>query len=409
MGIKALRHLALKDPELIADHQVFVVRCLESNDDSMKRITLELLYNNTNSNNIDIIVNKLIQTLVSSNDKGFRQSLTNKAFDLAVRFSRSDIWFLRVVRVLILHAPEFITSSMVNTILPIFTESCNDEPDFAKELVFTFAEMLETTDGQPSDVLMRLFSWVVANLGVPFIQNKIPNNFQRNQHMEVSKPTAVETNDLLDDMFGNDAPPTDTPQTTLPAPDQELDLLDLDFGGSPMTNTTTNPAPVSSENMDLLDDIDLLSRPNQLPQTIQTTPPVDDFDFDLLDSGNNPSNPVQPQQETLIDTQPEPEMGHVTQPVSSSTDKEVEDFLVRTSTLVIGLYNWIHKSNMTKCWILDALQQIRRLLREIGGFNDYLEEIKTVLQRDSNHVNFEVRLRVRQVLKFDVNILSLGK
>jgi hypothetical protein len=382
----------------------------------MKRITLELLYKNTNSNNIDIIVNKLIQTLVSSNDKGFRQSLTDKVFDLAVRFSRSDMWFLRVVRVLILHASEYITTSMVNSILPIFTESWHDTPEFAKELVFTLAEMLETTDGQPSDVLMRLFSWVVGNIAVPYLRNKTPSNFQRSSqpfmsNQKASLPQTENTTDLLDDMLGAPAKPatsTNAPTTnTETNMNQGVDLLDLDFGMG--SENPAPPAPVESHNtgsgnMDLLDDLDLLSGPVPAnpPQSSQPT----DFGLDLLD------DPVNNDVMQVNDSAPVGEgldLLDNAQEASGSSGKEFEDFLVRITVLVLGLFNWVHKSDMTKCWILDALQQIRRILRDIGGFDDFLEEIKTVLQRDAEHSNFEVRLRVKQAIQFDVDIRELGK
>ena len=405
MGIKALRHLALKDPALIEDHQVFVVRCLESNDDSMKRITLELLYKNTNSNNIDIIVNKLVQTLVSSNDKGFRQSLTDKVFDLAVRFSRSDVWFLRVVRVLILHAPEYITSAMVNSILPVFTESWTDEPEFAKELTFTFAEMLETTDGQPSDVLMRLFSWVVGNIAVPYLRSKLPADFQRTKAPQetppvLEAPKETENQDLLDDMFGTPVPPPPQPSTS----NQGVDLLDLDFGmdSTPTPSQPVDPVPSGSNNIDLLDDIDLLNGPS--PPNVPSQPPVasGELDFDLLGSGPNEQNDnAVPPQTAQTDSLEKQETG--------GRHEEFEEFLTRICRLVVGLFNWVHKSDMTKCWILDALQQVRRILRDAGGFEDSLQEIDSVLRKDANHANFEVRLRVRQALKFDVDIRELGK
>lgn len=408
MGIKALRHLALKDPALITDHQVFVVRCLESNDDSMKRITLELLYKNTNSNNIDIIVNKLIQTLVSSNDKGFRQSLTDKVFDLAVRFSRSDIWFLRVVRVLILHAPEYITSNMVNAILPIFTESWNDTPEFAKELVFTLAEMLETTDGQPSDVLMRLFSWAIGNVGVPYLRSKIPSNYQRISTQQnttnAPAPSQIEdAGDMLDDILGGPVQvqtvPSDPPAESSGG---GVDLLDLDFGVGPTDPSPPAPPnpPQMNNKIDLLDDLDLLDGPSPSDPPASQSTPAPDFGLDLLDSGANDPAPA-PQKETLDFFEENNQPG--------SDHKEFEDFLVRVTVLVLGLFNWVHKFDMTKCWILDAMQQLRRLLRDVGGFEDYLSEIQRRLQEDKNHDNFEVRLRVQQSLEFDVDIRVLGK
>ena len=122
------------------------------------------------------------------------------------------------------------------------------------------------------------------------------------------------------------------------------------------------------------------------------------MDFDLLNGGITGEDPLNTQTT----------MEHNDNQSQPSENKEIEEFLTRITTLVIGLFNWIHKSDMTKCWILDALQQIRRILRDIGGYSDYLEEINSILKRDANHQNFEVRLRVRQAIKFDIDIRKLG-
>lgn len=68
---------------------------------------------------------------------------------------------------------------MINAILPVFTESWNYTHEFAKKLMVTLSEMLEIIDGQPSDVLMRLFSWAIGNVGFPYFCSQNLSNYQR--------------------------------------------------------------------------------------------------------------------------------------------------------------------------------------------------------------------------------------
>lgn len=49
-----------------------MVGCLESEDDTIRRITLELLYKNTSSVNLEIITSKFIESLKTTTDVLFK-------------------------------------------------------------------------------------------------------------------------------------------------------------------------------------------------------------------------------------------------------------------------------------------------------------------------------------------------
>lgn len=438
MGVKALRHIALLDASLIGEHQVFVIRCLESNDDSMKRITLELLYKNTNSNNINVIANKLLTTLASSNDLSFKQSLTDKVFDLAVRFSASSRWFLKVSSLLVKHASECFSQSMINTLLPIFQEFCDEEPSFAREITETFAQMLQSGNEQPSDTLIRLFSWVVSNLAVPYLKEVLPANFKgiieglEGQELRDELEEGILENDgqprerketktskgsnllpgrdsnLLEDF----ATPKNSQPTQPTAQDEMVDLLDLDFGAA---NPNPQPAPSqpsgNNDNMDLLGgDFDLLgggatSTPAQPVQS--SNQGLDLFEDDLLGMGptqtataSNTATQPAAQVDDLFDMQPEPTIPTEENSQPSKESQELNTFINKICQLLIGLFEWNYKSDLTKCWVLDALVQMKAFLSNFNGLALYVKSFEEQLKRDSKHPHFEVRLQVRQVLKF---------
>mmetsp|Transcript_10286 Transcript_10286/g.8840 ORF Transcript_10286/g.8840 Transcript_10286/m.8840 type:complete len:121 (-) Transcript_10286:1768-2130(-) len=60
LGISALIQIVNINPKYAVDHQMVIVDCLESKDETLKRETLDLLFKMTNSNNIEAIVSKLL-------------------------------------------------------------------------------------------------------------------------------------------------------------------------------------------------------------------------------------------------------------------------------------------------------------------------------------------------------------
>jgi AP-4 complex subunit epsilon-1 len=75
LGINALIQIVQINPSHVIEHQMTIVDSLESTDDTLKKETLELLFKMTNSNNIEVILNKLISFLKTSTDPSFRKDL----------------------------------------------------------------------------------------------------------------------------------------------------------------------------------------------------------------------------------------------------------------------------------------------------------------------------------------------
>lgn len=63
LGITALSGIVAVNPKYAAEHQMVVINCLEDQDETLKRKTLDLLYMMTNPRNVVFIVAKLIKHL----------------------------------------------------------------------------------------------------------------------------------------------------------------------------------------------------------------------------------------------------------------------------------------------------------------------------------------------------------
>ncbi|KAJ3597018.1 hypothetical protein NHX12_003418 [Muraenolepis orangiensis] len=68
LGLKALTYVVQQDANLALQHQMTIIECLDHSDLIIKRETLELLFRITNSQNVKVIVEKLLEFLRQSKD-----------------------------------------------------------------------------------------------------------------------------------------------------------------------------------------------------------------------------------------------------------------------------------------------------------------------------------------------------
>lgn len=96
-----------------------MIECLTDSDETIQRVTLELLYTMTNPANVTVVAEKLLENLCVQTDKFLRevitslcvsyaiQDLVNKITSLADRFSPDNEWFIRTMNKVTLHAQFF--------------------------------------------------------------------------------------------------------------------------------------------------------------------------------------------------------------------------------------------------------------------------------------------------------------
>ena len=164
MGINALKHISEVEPSCVQDHQMFVVNCLESTDDTIKRITLDLLCKNTKSSNLETITSKLLKSLVTTNDKSFKTELTKQIFDLAVRYSTDFKWFVEKLIVLLKNSSDNFNETMIINTIKILDENFRDDSSVGKFLIENFFGFFK--ENSLSDVTVKLISWVIGNISL---------------------------------------------------------------------------------------------------------------------------------------------------------------------------------------------------------------------------------------------------
>lgn len=96
-GIGLLADLLRAAPDLARQHQMAVIECLEDQDESLKKRTLDLLCTMCNPENAEVIVDRMIQYLRVAQDQEVKADLAARIYQLAERFAPSTSWFLATV------------------------------------------------------------------------------------------------------------------------------------------------------------------------------------------------------------------------------------------------------------------------------------------------------------------------
>lgn len=69
----------------------------QDQDDTLKRKTFELLYKMTKSSNVEVIVDRMIDYMISINDNHNKTKIASRCVELAEQFSPSNHWFILVI------------------------------------------------------------------------------------------------------------------------------------------------------------------------------------------------------------------------------------------------------------------------------------------------------------------------
>ena len=77
VGLVTLELIAAVNAKYVVNQQLAVVDCLKSNDDSLKRKTLELLYKIANAGNVDTVVSKIVEYLQDGDPEAHVKDVSN--------------------------------------------------------------------------------------------------------------------------------------------------------------------------------------------------------------------------------------------------------------------------------------------------------------------------------------------
>ncbi|KAG5013713.1 hypothetical protein JHK86_025974 [Glycine max] len=185
MGIDALGRLIKLSPHIAEQHQLAVIDCLEIRsfyavgnfvssmlvwdpDDSLKRKTFELLYKMTKSSNVEVIVDRMIDYMISMSDDHYKTYIASRCVELAEQFAPSNYWFIQTMNKVFEHAGDLVNIKVAHNLMRLIAEGFGEDDDAAdSQLRSSAVESYLRIIGEPKlpSVFLQVICWVLGEYG----------------------------------------------------------------------------------------------------------------------------------------------------------------------------------------------------------------------------------------------------
>ena len=170
LGVTCLSLMVGINPVFANEHQITVVDCLEDADDTLKRRTMDLLFKMTNHNNVEIVVERLLAHLTSS-DVQAKEPLASKICLLAEQFAPSNEWFLETINMVYMEAGSGVEvpATVGNNLVRLIAEQEAEEGSVDLRTVSAngYIRLLEKFLSGDDEIdfspaLLKLMVWVIG-------------------------------------------------------------------------------------------------------------------------------------------------------------------------------------------------------------------------------------------------------
>lgn len=169
MGIDALGRLIKLSPEIAEQHQLAVIDCLEDPDDTLKRKTFELLYKMTKSSNVEVIVDRMIDYMISINDNHYKTYIASRCVELAEQFAPSNNWFIQTMNKVFEHAGDLVNVKVAHNLMRLIAEGFGEDDETADaQLRFSAVQSYLRILAEPKlpSVFLQVICWVLGEYGI---------------------------------------------------------------------------------------------------------------------------------------------------------------------------------------------------------------------------------------------------
>ncbi|CAA0831897.1 AP-4 complex subunit epsilon [Striga hermonthica] len=168
LGIDALGRLIKISPEIAEQHQLAVIDCLEDPDDTLKRKTFELLYKMTKSSNVEVIVERMIEYMISISDNHYKTEIASRCVELAEQFAPSNQWFIQTMNKVFEHAGDLVNAKVAHNLMRLIAEGFGEDDDTAdSQLRSSAVESYLRIMGEPKlpSAFLQVICWVLGEYG----------------------------------------------------------------------------------------------------------------------------------------------------------------------------------------------------------------------------------------------------
>ncbi|XP_031405669.1 AP-4 complex subunit epsilon [Punica granatum] len=168
MGIDALGRLIKINPDVAEQHQLAVIDCLEDPDDTLKRKTFELLHKMTKSSNVEVIVNRMIDYMISVNDFHYKTEIASRCVELAEQYAPSNHWFILTMNKVFEHAGDLVDIKVAHNLMRLIAEGFGEDDDAADSQLRSSAVesyLRIVTEPKLPSAFLQVICWVLGEYG----------------------------------------------------------------------------------------------------------------------------------------------------------------------------------------------------------------------------------------------------
>ncbi|XP_042468373.1 AP-4 complex subunit epsilon-like [Zingiber officinale] len=168
MGIDSLGRLIKINPDIAEEHQLAVIDCLEDPDDTLKRKTFELLYKMTKSSNVEVIVDRMIDYMISINDNHYKTEIASRCVALAEQFAPSNQWFIQTMNKVFEHAGDLVNVRVAHNLMRLISEGFGEDDEGAdSQLRSSAVDSYLRILGEPKlpSLFLQVICWVLGEYG----------------------------------------------------------------------------------------------------------------------------------------------------------------------------------------------------------------------------------------------------
>ncbi|KAJ1380921.1 Clathrin/coatomer adaptor, adaptin-like, N-terminal [Sesbania bispinosa] len=168
LGIDALGRLIKLSPHVAEQHQLPVIDCLEDPDDTLKRKTFELLYKMTKSSNVEVIVDCMIDYMISISDDHYKTYIASRCLELAEQFAPSNHWFIQSMNKVFEYAGDLVNIKVAHNLMRLIAEGFGEDDDAAdSQLRSSAVESYLRIIGEPKfpSGFLQVICWVLGEYG----------------------------------------------------------------------------------------------------------------------------------------------------------------------------------------------------------------------------------------------------
>ena len=174
--LKIISKIVEIDTKYIEDYQMLLLDCLESSDETIKHLTINILFKNITSENIEVVVLKIQEFIENAIDLNFKNLTINKLYRVIEEKAPNPSWFLKKSLEIIDKGSHFISEDIINSIIKniieIFLYEENDKQNIGLKFLEIFKGFIESKN--LNDAFISIFIWFLGEY-FEIIENFFPS------------------------------------------------------------------------------------------------------------------------------------------------------------------------------------------------------------------------------------------